>query len=95
MLFTIFCIDKPGVTEKRAAAMPGHVKYLEQSAIKNVMSGPLMDDAMENVVGSLYVVDAPDRAAVEAFQKDDPLVQADIWESIEVRAFNKRVDNRN
>jgi len=74
--------------------MPGHVEYLEQSAIKNVMSGPLMDDAMENVVGSLYVVDAPDRAAIEAFQKDDPLVQADIWESVEVRAFNKRVDNR-
>jgi len=94
MLFTIFCIDKPGVTEKRAEAMPGHVEYLNQSAIKNVMSGPLMDDAMENVVGSLYVVDAPDRAAIEAFQKDDPLVQADIWESVEVRAFNKRVDNR-
>jgi hypothetical protein len=53
-----------------------------------------MDDAMENIIGSLYVIEAPDRAAVEAFRKDDPLVQADIWELAEVRAFNKRIDNR-
>ena len=36
---------------------------------------------------------APDRAAVEAFQRDDPLVAADIWERVEVRAFAKRLDN--
>ncbi|MFP6711886.1 MAG: YciI family protein [Rhodospirillales bacterium] len=94
MLFTIFCIDKPGMAEKRAAVLPAHVEYLAQSDIKNVMSGPLMDDAMENIIGSLYVIEAPDRAAVEAFRKDDPLVQADIWELAEVRAFNKRIDNR-
>ena len=95
MLFTIFCIDKPGMAETRAAAMPGHVEYLtEQNLVKNIISGPLMDDAMENIIGSLYIVDAPDRGAIEEFKKDDPLVAADIWQSVEIRAFNKRVDNR-
>jgi uncharacterized protein len=95
MLFTIFCIDKPGQAETRATAMPGHVEYLNaQTNIKNVMSGPLMDDAMENIVGSMYILDAPDRAAIEEFTKGDPLVAADIWQSVEIRAFNKRVDNR-
>ncbi|MBT3992000.1 MAG: YciI family protein [Rhodospirillaceae bacterium] len=95
MLFTIFCIDKPGQADKRAAAMPGHVEYLSaQTEIKNIMSGPLMDDEMENVVGSLYVLDAPDRSTIEEFTKGDPLVAADIWQSVEIRAFNKRVDNR-
>jgi uncharacterized protein YciI len=95
MLFTMFCIDKPGMAETRAGAMPGHVEYLtEQSLVKNIISGPLMDDAMENIVGSLYIVDAADRMAIEEFQKGDPLVAADIWQSVEVRAFNKRVDNR-
>jgi uncharacterized protein len=95
MLFTIFCIDKPGQAEIRAAAMPGHIEYLNaQTDIKNVMSGPLMDDAMENIVGSMYILDAPDRAAIEEFTKGDPLVAADIWQSVEIRAFNKRVDNR-
>ena len=95
MLFTIFCIDKPNMTEKRSAAMPAHVEYLNaQTGIKNIMSGPLMDDEMKNIVGSLYLLEAPNRAAIEEFTKGDPLVAADIWISIEIRAFNKRVDNR-
>jgi uncharacterized protein YciI len=96
MLFTIFCIDKPNMRDQRASAMPAHVDYLSaQTEIKNIMSGPLMDDAMENVVGSLYVLEAPNRLAIEDFTKGDPLVAADIWASVEIRAFNKRVDNRN
>ena len=95
MLFTIFCIDKPNMKEKRAAAMPDHIEYLNaQTKIKNIMSGPLMDDEMENIVGSLYLLEAPNRVAIEEFTKEDPLVAADIWTSIEIRAFNKRVDNR-
>jgi|TARA_B110000495_G_C22506419_1_gene310245 uncharacterized protein YciI len=95
MLFTIFCIDKPNMKEKRATAMPDHIEYLNaQTKIKNIMSGPLMDDEMENIVGSLYLLEAPNRTAIEEFTKGDPLVAADIWTSIEIRAFNKRVDNR-
>jgi len=94
MLFTIHCIDKPGMAEKRKAVMPAHIEYLATNPIKLVMSGPLVADDGKAIVGSLYVVEAPDRAAVEAFQRDDPLVQADIWDRVEVRAFIKRVDNR-
>jgi len=93
MLFAIYCIDKLGMAETRAAAMPAHVDYLSRSSIKIRMSGPLVADDGETIVGSLYVVEAPDRAAVEAFQRDDPLVAADIWERVEVRAFVKRLDN--
>ncbi|MDH3738438.1 MAG: YciI family protein, partial [Alphaproteobacteria bacterium] len=68
--------------------------YLSTNPVKLVMSGPLTSDDGEAIVGSLYVFEAPDRAAVDAFQANDPLVQADIWESMETRAFTKRVDNR-
>lgn len=94
MLFAIYCIDKPGVVEKRAAFMQPHRDYLAASSIKIVMSGPLVDDDGETVVGSLYVVEAANRAEVEAFQKDDPLVAADLWESVEMCVFLKRIDNR-
>ncbi len=95
MLFTIFCIDKPGMAEKRASVMPAHVEYLNSlSDIKNIMSGPLMDDNMETIVGSLYILEAPDRDAIKDFTSNDPLVAADIWKSVEIRVFNKRVDNR-
>ena len=32
-----------------------------------------------------------DRAEIERFQRADPLYNADIWETVEVRAFNKRL----
>jgi uncharacterized protein YciI len=75
--------------------MPAHIEYMNaQENIKTIMSGPLMDDEMENIVGSLYLLDAPDRSAIEKFTEGDPLVAANIWQSTEIRAFNKRVDNR-
>lgn len=94
MLFTIYCIDKPGVVETRKDAMPAHVEYLSTDPIKLIMSGPLVSDDSENIVGSFYLVEAEDRAAVETFQRNDPIVKADIWETVEIRAFIKRVDNR-
>ncbi|MEK9679367.1 MAG: YciI family protein [Rhodospirillaceae bacterium] len=93
MHFVIFCLDKPGIT-RDPAVMQAHVEYLNDSPIKNVMSGPLTGDDGEGVIGSLYVVEAESRQAIEDFQKDDPLVKADYWQTVEVRAFNKRVDNR-
>jgi uncharacterized protein YciI len=94
MLFVIFGIDKPNMGPTRAEAMPAHVAYLNEAPIKLVMSGPLTSDDGEDIVGSLYVVEAEGRAAIEEFCKNDPLIQADVWEYSEIRAFNKRVDNR-
>jgi uncharacterized protein YciI len=94
VLFVIHCIDKPGMEAARAAAIQGHVAYLATRPIKVVMSGPLTSDDCARVVGSFFIVDAADRAQVERFQAADPLYQAGIWATIDVRAFDKRVDNR-
>ncbi|MFP6732921.1 MAG: YciI family protein [Rhodospirillales bacterium] len=94
MLFCIFGIDKPNMGATRADVMPAHVEYLDKAPIKLVMSGPLTSDDGEDIVGSLYVVEAEGRAAIEEFCENDPLIQADIWEYSQIRAFNKRVDNR-
>jgi uncharacterized protein YciI len=80
--------------EKRSTVMDAHRKYMSESPIKLLMSGPLVDDDGEAVVGSLYVVEAKSRVEVEAFQKDDPLMAADLWKTVEVHAFLKRIDNR-
>jgi uncharacterized protein len=94
VLFVIHCIDKPGMEAARAAAIEGHVAYLATRPIKVVMSGPLTGDEGAGVVGSFFIVEAADRAAVERFQAADPLYGAGIWATVDVRAFNKRVDNR-
>jgi uncharacterized protein len=94
MLFVIYCIDKPGAEATRAATMQAHRDYLASNPIKVVLSGPLTSDDGERVIGSFFLVEAADRAAVERFQHNDPLYHAGIWETAEVRAFAKRIDNR-
>lgn len=91
MLFIIFCVDRPGVEEKRRQAIAGHIEYLAKDPIKVVMSGPLVSDDGTKTVGSLFLVEAADRAEIERFQRADPLYNAGIWETVEVRAFNKRI----
>ena len=91
MLFVIFCIDKPDAAETRAATMKAHVDYLATNPIKIVMSGPLVSDDGGKTIGSLYMLEAANRAEVEEFQRADPLYNADIWQMVEVRAFNKRL----
>lgn len=94
MFFVISCLDKPGVLETRLATMQAHKDYVATKPIKILLSGPLTEDDGETITGSFFMVEAADRAEVERFQRDDPLYRAAIWQSIEIRAFAKRVDNR-
>lgn len=92
MFFVMHCLDKPGVEEIRASAMPAHRDYLGKGTIKIVMSGPLVDDDdPDKVIGSLYVMEAQSRQQLEDFLNGDPLVKADIWQSKNIQAFNKRI----
>jgi uncharacterized protein YciI len=94
MLFVIYCLDKPDTEKTRAAAMQAHKDYLATDPIKVLISGPLTTDDGQKVIGSFFMVDAVDRNHVEQFQREDPLFKSGIWASAEVRAFTKRVDNR-
>ena len=91
MLFVIFCIDRPGAEEKRRQTVPAHIDYLATKPITIVMSGPLVSDDGTKIVGSFFLVEAADRAEIEKFQRADPLYNAGVWETVEVRAFNKRL----
>jgi uncharacterized protein YciI len=59
--------------------------------VKIIMSGPLQSDDGERMTGSLFLVEAPDRAAVEAFVADNPFTKHKIWGEVSVRRFYRRV----
>jgi uncharacterized protein YciI len=41
------------------------------------------------MVGSLLIVDMPDKAAVEAFVRDDPYFKAGLFEAVLIRPFKQ------
>jgi len=93
MLFVIHALDKPGALETRLANYDAHKAFLSDTSafgVKIVMSGPLVADDGQTMIGSLLLVEAPDRAAVERFNNADPFKAADIWEKVTITAFIRR-----
>lgn len=90
MLFMIMCKDKPGKLETRKAKLDEHRTYVDNQSLKVVLSGPLVQEGGD-MHGSLYILEADELAQAQHFADNDPLAAADVWESVTVSAFNKRV----
>jgi uncharacterized protein len=94
MLFVIHALDKPGALNVRLDRHDAHKAFLADPTspygVRIVMSGPLTADDGTTMIGSLFVVEAPDRAAVERFNRADPFHEAGIWERIMITGFQRR-----
>lgn len=97
MLFAIHGIDREAALPKRLAHYAAHREFLSDTSaydVRIVISGPLVADDGETMIGSLFIVEAPDRTCVERFNANDPFRKADIWERVTITGFVKRQDNR-
>ena len=90
MLFAIHAVDKPGAEPLRLEHYEAHKRYLSDPPVEIVMSGPLVSDDDAHMIGSLFLVEAPSRAAVEEFNANDPFKAAGIWSSVDIHAFRRR-----
>ncbi len=93
MLFAIHALDKTGALDRRLAHYDAHKSFLSDTSafgVGIVMSGPLTEDDGATMIGSLFLIDAPDRAAVERFNQADPFAKAGIWERVTISGFIRR-----
>lgn len=93
VLFAIHAVDRAGALPVRLAHYDAHKAFLSDTAahgVRIVMSGPLMSDDGEAMIGSLFLVEAPDRAHVQAFNRADPFHSAGIWQSVTITRFLRR-----
>ena len=93
MHFVIHAIDKPGIIETRAKHWRAHRIHLDESAkygVQIVSAGPLVAEDGETPVGSLFVVEANDRAAIDAFTRTDPYSVHGVWQTIDVHYYRRK-----
>jgi hypothetical protein len=93
MLFVIHALDKPDALPARLANHEAHRGFLSDTTpygVRIVMAGPLVSDDEAAMKGSLFVVEAPDRAHVERFHQADPFYKAGVWERVAITAFLRR-----
>ncbi|MBB3937774.1 YciI family protein [Aureimonas phyllosphaerae] len=94
MHFIVHCLDRPNAVQDRLAHYDAHKAYLASASVKSVISGPLVADDNETMIGSLFLLEADSKDEVLAFNAADPFNRAGIWEKVEIHPFLKRVDNR-
>lgn len=87
MLFCFHNIDQPDAAALRQQWRPAHKEYLARVADQIAFAGPLLADDGVTMQGSLLVIDFPDRAAAEAWLRDEPFTRNGVYASISIRAY--------
>lgn len=83
----IKCRAKPAIDELRVATLPAHTKFLDGYPQVTWYSGPIFSDDNKNALGSLRLIEFPDRAAAQAYINADPYTKAGIFESISIERW--------
>jgi uncharacterized protein YciI len=92
MLYSIHCLDHADKLQTRLDNYAAHRAHLNNATLTIVLAGPIAADDGETPVGSVFIVDVANRAEAEAFNRNDPFYQLDIWDksSIHIHPFLKR-----
>ena len=87
MLIALTARDKPGALQTRLDNRAAHLAYIKESGVV-AMAGPLLD-SMENMIGSLIILDVTDMAAAEAWAAGDPYAKADLFADVQLVQWKK------
>jgi uncharacterized protein len=93
MLFVVHALDKRDILPTRAKHYRAHRIHLDRAedhSVDVITAGTLVDDDGETPVGSIFVIDAASRAAVDAFTRTDPYHLNGVWERVSIHGYNKK-----
>lgn len=82
----------PDAMARRMAARPAHLANVKPmvEAGRIIAGGALLNDAGD-MIGSVSIVDFPDRAALDQWLATDPYVTGKVWQKIDVKPFRLAV----
>lgn len=86
-LFAITCTDKPDSVKVRLANREAHLAFAHQYEDRILIGGPLLAADGRTPVGSMLVIDLPDRDAVDAWLAADPYAQAGLFASVDIHRY--------
>jgi len=87
MHFLVKAYDGEGMLEKRLMVRPRHLEGMARLGAHVICAGGLLDSSGK-MKGSVLVLDFADRSELDAYLADEPYVQEQVWERIEVERIN-------
>lgn len=81
-----------GALERRQRTRPSHLESIQPLVDSGnvLVGGAILSDAGE-MIGSMLLVDFPDREDVDAWLVRDPYVTEGVWQQIDVTPFRTAV----
>jgi uncharacterized protein YciI len=89
MLYIIYQEDRADGATIRAATRDSHLAYLEQHKDILVLGGALLADDGRTRLGSCLLINVPDRAAAEAFSRDEPFRKAGLFKTVTITRMRR------
>jgi uncharacterized protein YciI len=93
MLFVVHATDKNAAIQSRAKLYRDHRIHLDKAddyEVSVLTAGTLLAEDLETPIGSVFVVDAKDRAAVNSFVQSDPYHVGDVWETVQIHGYSRK-----
>ncbi len=88
MHFVVIGKDK-GAGELRREERPAHLEFVAGRQHLITYAGPLIEGG--RMIGSLFIFDVPDRAALDAYLAEDPYFTRPIFATIEIYESRRMV----
>lgn len=89
MLYIIYQEDGPGSKELREIHKPAHFAYLEKYKDILVLGGALLAEEDDARIGSVRILNVPDRATAEPFSENEPLRKAGTFASVKITRMRR------
>ena len=89
MLYILYNEDRPDGLSIREATRETHLAYLERHKDKLVLGGGLLSEDGQTRLGSVFIINVPDRKAAEAFSSEEPFRKAGLFRTTKITRMRR------
>ena len=84
--FIFICMDGPETLPLRLEHLQGHLEHIEANHEHYRVAGPMKNET-GTIVGSFYIVAAPNREQAQSIMDGDPYMASNMYENVMVQEF--------
>ena len=89
MLYILYNEDRPDGLTIREATREAHLAYLERHKDKLVLGGGLLSEDGKTRLGSVFIINVPDRKSAEAFSAEEPFRKAGLFKTTKITRMRR------
>ena len=89
MLYILYNEDRPDGLAIREATREAHLAYLDRHKDKLVLGGGLLSEDGQARLGSVFIINVPNRKAAEAFSVAEPFRKAGLFQTTRITRMRR------